>query len=205
MRDDDLGDVAKAQQARLDGAPPGGYIAVDFTKVEHEGAYMEGVDRHYSHEGIIWGHRFLTSALVFPDGHDPYALEAEAAPTQRMADADYPYLTASEAMMNAVGNVLISGYNAKGVLVDAEFTSKLTLRSLPHFPVGIIGRFSSRIKVRYQGEELSGKALAERFPPGKAGTTASLDAMPSASLSSCPVLANSTSSLSGTRTKPLGS
>lgn len=142
-------------------------MAVDFTKVKHEGTSIEGVDRHHSHEGIIWGHRFLTSALVFPDGCDPYALVAKAAPTRRMADEDHPYLTASEAMLTAVGDVLISGYEAKGVLVDAEFTSKLTLRSLPHFPGGIIGRFGSRTKVHYQGEELSGKILAERFPPGQ--------------------------------------
>lgn len=168
LGDSDLGDVAKVQQQRLDEAPSGGYMAVDFTKVKHEGARIEGVDRHYSHEGIIWGHRFLTSALVFPDGGDPYALAATAAPSQRLAAEDHPYLTAGEAMLSAVGDVLVSGYDVKGVLVDAEFTGKLSLRSLPHFPVGIIGRFSSRTKVRYQGEELSGKTLAERFPPGKA-------------------------------------
>lgn len=140
MKDSDLSDIDQARQERLRHAPSGGYLAVDFTKVEHEGFQIEGVDRQYSHDGIIWGHRFLTSALVFTDGRDPYALAAEAAPTQRMASEDHPYLTASEAMMNVVGDVLLSGYEAKGVLVDAEFTSKLTLRSLPHFPIGIIGR-----------------------------------------------------------------
>lgn len=56
----------------------------------------------------------------------------------------------------------------KGVLVDAEFTSKLTLRSLPHFPVGIIGRFRTNTKVVYQGLMLQAKELAEAFRPGKA-------------------------------------
>ena len=81
---------------------------------------------------------------------------------------DYPYLSASEAMLNVVGDVLVSGYKLKGVVVDAEFTSKLTLRSLPHFPVGIIGRFRSSTKVEYQGQQLQAKVLAEQFRPGKA-------------------------------------
>jgi hypothetical protein len=52
--------------------------------------------------------------------------------------------------------------------VDAEFTGKLTLRSLPHFPVGIIGRFRSSSKVHYHGQLLQAKVLAEQFRPGKA-------------------------------------
>lgn len=50
----------------------------------------------------------------------------------------------------------------------AEFTSKLTLRSLPHFPTGIIGRFRSSTRVEYQGKRLQAKRLAEQFKPGKA-------------------------------------
>lgn len=70
--------------------------------------------------------------------------------------------------MNVVGEVLLSGYTLKGVVVDAEFTSKLTLRSLPHFPVGIIGRFRSSTRVTYQGQSFQASALAEQFRPGKA-------------------------------------
>lgn len=153
---------------RLDQAPTGGYLAVDFIKVEHEGQWIEGVDRQFSHEGIIWGQRFTTSALVYTDGQDPVVLRADAALSERMATADYPYLSASEAMMNVVGDVLLSGYELKGVVVDAEFTSKLTLRSLPHFPTGIIGRFRSSTRVEYEGKRLQAKALAEDYKPGKA-------------------------------------
>ena len=85
-----------------------------------------------------------------------------------MATEDYPYLSASEAMMNVVGDVLVSGYNLKGVVVDAEFTSKLVLRSLPHFPAGIIGRFRSNTRVEYQGQRLQAKNLAAQFRPGRA-------------------------------------
>lgn len=155
-------------RGRLAVAPTGGYLAVDFIKVEHEGERIEGVDRQFSHEGIIWGQRFTTSALVFTAGQDPVVLRADAAPSERMATADYPYLSASEAMMNVVGEVLLSGYELRGVLVDAEFTSKLTLRSLPHFPVGIIGRFRSSTRVEYEGRQLQAKRLAEDYRPGKA-------------------------------------
>ncbi len=157
-----------AWRKRLDDAPEGGYLAVDFLKIKHEGARIEGVDRQFTHQGVAWGQRFTTSSLVFVDGQDPYMLRADPAPSERMATADYPYLTASEAMMNVAGDVLVSGYELKGVLVDAEFTSKLTLRSLPHFPTGIVGRFRSNTKVVYQGQRLQAKALAEQFRPGKA-------------------------------------
>jgi len=155
-------------QRRMAEAPQGAYLAVDFVKVKHGGESMEGVDRQHSHEGLIWGHRYLSSALVFPDGQDPYVLRLDAAPTKRMATDDYPYLTASEAMLSVTGDVLVSGYELEGVLVDAEFTSKLTLRSLKHFPVGIIGRFKTNTNVSYQEQDLKARELAEQFPPGRA-------------------------------------
>lgn len=161
--------VAEASwQERLLAAPPDAYLAVDFIKLKHEGECIEGVDRQYTHSGIQWGHRFTTSALVFTDGQDPYLLRADAAPTKRMATAAQPYLTASEAMLNVVGDVLVSGYELKGVVVDAEFTSKLTLRSLPYYPVGIIGRFRSSTRVTYKGQTLKAKDLATQFRPGRA-------------------------------------
>ena len=157
-----------AWRERLSIAPRSGYLAVDFIKLKHEGNCIEGVDRQFTPDGIEWGHRFTTSALVFTDEQDPYTLRADAAPSERMASKEYPYLTASEAMLNVVGDVLLSGYELKGVVVDAEFTNKLTLRSLPHFPVGVIGRFRSNIKVAYQGQTLQARELAEQFRPGKA-------------------------------------
>lgn len=157
-----------AWRARLAVAPTGGYLAVDFVKLKHEGESIEGVDRQHTHDGIIWGHRFTTSSLVYPDGTDPYLLRADAAPSQRMATEAYPYLSPAEAMLNVTGDVLVAGYDLKGVVVDAEFTTKLSLRSLPHFPTGIIGRFRSNTKVHYQGQTLKAKVLAEQFPPGRA-------------------------------------
>jgi len=154
-------------QDRLAETPKGAYLAVDFVKVKHIGESMEGVDRQHSHEGLIWGHRYLSSALVFADGQDPYMLRLDPSPTKRMATEDYPYLTASEAMLSVTGDVLVSGYELEGVLVDAEFTSKLTLRSLKHFPVGIIGRFKSNTNVSFEEQELKAADLAQQFPPGR--------------------------------------
>lgn len=155
-------------QKRLSAAPPGGYLAVDFVKLKHEGENIEGVDHQHTHEGIIWGHRFLTSAVVFTDDQDAYMVRADAAPTKRMTTQEQPYLKPAEAMLNVVGDVLVSGYDLRGVVVDAEFTSKLSLRSLPHFPVGVIGRFRSNTKVDYQNQTLKAKELAGQFPPGRA-------------------------------------
>ena len=58
-------------RGRLRDAPAGGYVAVDFLKLKHEGERIEGVDRHYTHTGIAWGHRFTTRSLVFTEGRDP--------------------------------------------------------------------------------------------------------------------------------------
>ncbi len=161
-------ELGESWRERLEGAPAGGYLAVDFIKLRHEGSCIEGVDRQFTHTGVEWGHRFTTSALVFTRGQDPTMFRAAAAPSERIATKDYPYLTASEAMLNVVGDVLLSGYELKGVVVDAEFTSKLGLRSLPHLPVGVVGRFRSSTRVEYQGQQLQARNLAEQFRPGRA-------------------------------------
>ena len=147
--------------------PAGGYLAIDYLKVAHEGIQMEGVDRELSPQGIMWGHRYLTSSIVFSDRDEAYPLRADASLSRRMATKDYPYLNPSEAMLNVVGDVLLAGYEAKGVVVDAEFTSKLVLRSLPHFPAGIVGRFRSNTKVVYDGQEQQARVLASQYPPGR--------------------------------------
>jgi hypothetical protein len=56
--------------------------------------------------------------LVFADEQDPFVLCADAAPIEHIASESYPYLTASEAMMNVVGDLLLPGYKLGGVLVD---------------------------------------------------------------------------------------
>ena len=152
---------------RINAAPAGGYLAVDFVKVKHEGKRIEGVDRQYSTQGVIWGHRLLSSGLVYSDGRDPYLLALEGTVSGRHASEQYPYLSASEAMLNVTGKVA-SRYALKGVVVDAEFITRLSLRSLIHLTVGVIGRFKGNNNVCYQGQTSKARDLAKQFPPGRA-------------------------------------
>lgn len=154
---------------RLPGAPAGGYLAVDLLTLPHEGLAMEGIGRHYSssRKGIFWGHMLTSSALVFP-GEDPYLLRTDPFLNLAMSTATYPALTPTEALLTVAGDVVVADYELKGVLCDAQFTTRLALRSLQHLPTGLIGRFRTNNKVVYQGEPVSVKALAERYPPGLA-------------------------------------
>lgn len=153
---------------RINAAPAGGYLAVDFVKVKHEGNRIEGVDRQYSSQGVIWGHRLLSSGLVYSDGRDPYLLALEGTVSRRHASEQYPYLSASEAMLGIAGDVASTGYALKGVVVDAEFITRLSLRSLVHLTVGVIGRFKGNNNVRYQDQTSKARDLAKQFPPGRA-------------------------------------
>lgn len=154
---------------RLPEAPAGGYLAVDLLTVKHEGSCIEGVGRHYSSssKSVDWGHTLTSSALVFA-GKDPYLLRTDPFMDAVMSSEQYPALTPSEAMLTVVGDVVVAGYELKGVLCDAQFTSRLALRSLKHLPAGLIGRFRTNTRVRYQHQTLRVKDLAEQHPPGVA-------------------------------------
>lgn len=160
--------LAETWRERIDVAHPGGYLAVDFVKVKHEGTCIEGIDRQYSSQGIIWGHRLLSSGLVYSDGRDPYMLELRGTVSRTHGSDIYPYLSASEAMIGVASEVAATGYELKGVVVDAEFTTKLSLRSLDQLALGVIGRFKSNNKVSYQGQTFKASELAEQFRPGRA-------------------------------------
>lgn len=165
-------DKVPHQQAltrRLPKAPKGGYLAIDLLTVPHEGFRIEGVERHYSSssKGLFWGHVLTSSALVYLE-KDPYLLRTDPFLKPVMSTKQYPTLTPSEALLTVVGDVVVADYELKGVLCDAQFTTRLALRSLKHLPAGIIGRFRSNSKVVYQGQGVRVKDLAERHPPGLA-------------------------------------
>ena len=80
----------------------------------------------------------------------------------------YPKLTATEAMLTVAGDVTVAGAEVKGVVVDAEFTTRLGLRSLKHLPLPFVGRFRTNAKVMFEAQKVRVKELAERFPPGRA-------------------------------------
>jgi hypothetical protein len=156
-----------ALERRLPGAPAGGYLAVDLLTVPHEGLVMQGIGRHYSSsdKGLFWGHVLTSSTLVYPD-EDPYLLRTDPFLNPEMSTAQYPSLTPAEALLTVAGDVVVAGYELKGVLCDAQFTTRLALRSLQQLPAGIIGRFRGSNKVVYQGEPVRVKDLAEQHPPG---------------------------------------
>lgn len=153
---------------RLSLAPAGGYLAVDGLFVAHEGERLEGLGRHYNSSGrkAQWGHRLLSSALVYPS-EDAYVLGAEPLLSEAMATDAYPYRTAGEALVEQVAKVKATGYAIKGVVVDTEFTSRQTLVKLKAQDVAFMGRFRRSNDVTYQGQVIKAKDLAEQFPPGK--------------------------------------
>ena len=154
---------------RLKRAPPGGILAVDLHPVHHEGSSIEGVGRIYSStdNGVIWGHTYLSSALVFP-GQDAYPLQLAPFMTEVMATETYPRLMASEALLNIVGDVIEAGYEPRAAVFDAQFSTRLALRSLRFMGIPFVGRCRTDLWVVHRKERVKVKELARRFPPGRA-------------------------------------
>lgn len=158
-----------ALDRRLPAAPQNWLLAVDLLTVRHEGPRIEGVGRQHdsTRKGMSWGHTFTSSALVTP-GEDPYLLRCDPYPSARMATPAYPKLTPSEALLNVVGDVITTGYKPTAVLADAQFCSRLTLRSLKAMGVPLVMRFKKSNKVMADAQILKASELAERYPPGRA-------------------------------------
>jgi hypothetical protein len=154
---------------RLAATPQGAYLAVDLLKVEHQGERIEGVGRCYdsNRKDVMWGHTLVSSALV-QLSEDPYLLRCDPFPDALMSTEQYPRLTATEAMLDVAGDVVAAGVKVKALLVDAEFTTRLGLRSLKALPLAFVGRFRANAKVMFEAQKVRVKDLAKRFLPGKA-------------------------------------
>ena len=154
---------------RAEAAPQGAYLAVDLLKVAHRGERIEGIGRCYDSgsKSIVWGHTLVSSGLVGL-GKDPYLLRCDPFPDERMSTLSYPKLTATEAMLSVAGDVVSAGIGVKALLVDAQFTTRLGLRSLKALPLAFVGRFRSNAKVLFEARKIRVKELAARFTPGKA-------------------------------------
>lgn len=154
---------------RLPDAPRGAFLAVDLLTVKHEGQQIEGIGRQHdsSRKVISWGHTFVSSALVAPQD-DPHVLRCDPYPSGRMATKRYPKLTPSEALLNVVGDMVTAGYELAGVLADAQFCSRLSMRSLKVLNTPFVMRFKKSNTVLFEAQLVKAKDLAERFPPGKA-------------------------------------
>ena len=158
-----------ALRRRLADAPKGTCLAVDLLKIKHQGERIEGVSRCYDSGSkiIVWGHTLVSSGLVQP-GKDPYLLRCDPFPDNLMSTELYPSITATEAMLSVAGDVVTAGIKVSALLVDAEFTTRLGLRSLKHLPLAFVGRFRSNAKVMFETQRVRVNDLAERFKPGKA-------------------------------------
>lgn len=165
---------------RLASAPAGGVMAVDLVPVLHEGQRIEGVGRVYSssENGLIWGHAYLSSALVMP-GQDAYPLQLAPFPDELMSTPQYPRLTAGEGLLSVVGDVLSSGYDLRAVVADAQFCTRLVMRSLKLQGVPCVLRCRMDAWVDLGRERVQIRDLAQRYPPGKYGITAGMVRMPS--------------------------
>lgn len=154
---------------RLQEAPRGGYLAVDLVTVKHPGERIQGVGRVYSSSdnGVVWGHSFVSSALVFQN-QDPLPLQLTPFPCERMATATYPKLSATEGLLTVAGDVVTDGYEAKAAVFDAQFSTRLGLRSLKFLPLPFVGRCRINLRVTVGKERLQVRDLADRYPPGRA-------------------------------------
>ena len=97
--------------------------------------------------------------------HSP--LQLAPFPTEQMATPTYPRLSATEGMLNIVGDVIEAGYEVKAAVFDAQFSTRLGLRSLKFMPIAFVGRFRTDAWVFLGRERVQVRTLAERYRPGR--------------------------------------
>lgn len=118
-------------------APKGGFLAIDFVIVQHQGQSVEGLAFHYasSHKRPIYSHSYVSSALVYPKelagfAPDPIPYRLEPHISKDLATTDYPYRKPSEEMVDTALQARQDGIQFQAVVVDGEFTTKEGLRGL---------------------------------------------------------------------------
>ncbi|WP_297557150.1 transposase [Meiothermus sp.] len=158
---------------RLRLAPRGMYLGVDLVPVEHQGCWIEGVDRVYSSsdKAPVWGHNLLSSGLVRL-GEPPYPLSLEGFPSAALASEPYAYRTPGQALLQTVKVVTEAGYDLKGVVFDNQFAGQVHLAGLcaQNVPFVARARLNQKVGVELEGEarHLSIRELGEQYPPSKA-------------------------------------
>lgn len=115
----------------------------------------------------------MSSALV-DLGKDPYLLRCDPFVNTYMSTVTYPKLTATEAMLTVAGDVITAASKVKGVVMDAEFTTRLGLSdALEAMPRSCLQRSGYALKT-----------LLSASPQVVQGGIPSLDAMANACRSS---------------------
>jgi|FLYL01.1.fsa_nt_gi hypothetical protein len=81
---------------------------------------------------------------------------------------DLTKLSATEGLLNVTADVVTAGYSAKAAVFDAQFSTRLGLRSLKFLPLPFVGRCRTDLWVWLGKERVQVRDLADRYPPGKA-------------------------------------
>ena len=164
-----------ASLERCRAAPKGGFLAIDFVIVKHAGLEIEGLSFNYAstQKQPIHSHAIVSSAIVYPKDRsryapDPIVHRLEPHISQALATTAYPYRRATEEMVTTAIQAKNDGISFEAVLVDGEFTSKEGLTGLTEAGIAMIGRYRTDVKIEFENQVLSVKALAQRFPPSKA-------------------------------------
>lgn len=146
-------------------APEGSFLAFDFVINPHCGREMEGLDYHYSssHISTQLSHKFANVTLV-KSGHEPTPIQLEYAVSKNLATEEYTYSSAVESLKQAVLKMKSLEIEFAGVIADGEFSSEEAIRFHKENSLNFLGRIKSNRKVEYNGEKLSLKQLANRFP-----------------------------------------
>jgi DDE superfamily endonuclease len=155
--------------ARARTAPENAFLAIDLVVVEHPGCNIQGVDLVYasSAKHAVLAHAFVSSALVYANKtHDPIPYRLEPFLTSVLATEEYPHRTPGAAFVETVTQARTDGVQFKAALVDAQFTDQITLEQLREAKIALIGRYRTNIRVRFEGETISVRCLAERYKPG---------------------------------------
>jgi hypothetical protein len=83
-----------------------------------------------------------------------------------MATQDYPYRSPTQASLQALRQVLQTGYRPKALLGDARMLKASTHPGLVSMGIGAVHRVRKDLKVGYQGRWLRADELAAQYGPG---------------------------------------
>jgi hypothetical protein len=151
---------------RANHASPQSYLAFDFMVSNHSGAYIEGLDRHYSssHKRVELCHRFANMTLV-NSTHEPIPLHLAYEVSKNLATEEYEYRKSVESLIHHVKQMQDLKINFVGVLADGEFTQNEGLRQFVELKINYLGRIKSNRIIEWNGQKIKLTELVKKFPP----------------------------------------
>lgn len=160
--DDFACDADLVRRAR--NAPTGAFLAFDFVVVPHTGVAMQGVDYQYSssHKKPCLSQVYSSSALVKYQ-HDPTPLNLGYKVSQALQTSDYPYLTATQSMIESVLHFKKLEIAFEGALLDGEFGADESVHFSQTHGVPVLVRAKRTLGVEFEGQCLTLEQLATQF------------------------------------------